>query len=59
MKLVYRKSNIVGGCVDDVVETLAELKDKMKWLEGNLYTKNMLIFVKEKQAIYIIKEAKI
>ena len=59
MKLIYKKTNIVGGNVDDVVDTLAELKDKMTWLDGNLYTKNMLIFVKEKQAIYIIKEARI
>lgn len=58
-KLVYRKSKIVGGVVDDIVETLAELKDKMTWLDGNLYTSNMLVFVKEKQAIYIIKEVNV
>jgi len=55
----YKKTNIVGCNVDDIVEDLKQLKDKMTWLEGNLYSKGMLIFVEDKQAIYEIKEREV
>ena len=55
MKIKFVKTNIIGGVVDDVVDTWKELKEKSKWLEGNIYSNNMLVFVKEKNAIYKVK----
>lgn len=55
MKIKFIKTNIIGGSVDDVVNTFQELKEKSKWLEGNVYSNNMLVFVKEKNAIYKVK----
>ncbi len=51
----FVKTNMIGVVVDDVVDTWEELKEKSKWLDGNLYSNNMLVFVKEKNAIYKIK----
>ena len=50
------KTNIIQATVDDVVDTLKQAKEKCTWLDGNLYTNNMLIFIKEKNAIYRVKK---
>lgn len=55
-KIKFVKTNIIGGKVEDVVDTLEIAKCKSKWLEGNLYSQGMLIFVKDKNAIYKVKE---
>lgn len=52
----YKKTNIIGGYVDDIVKDLKELKEKSKWLDGCIYTKGMLILVEDKNAIYKIIE---
>lgn len=56
MKVKFIKTNIISSPVDDVVDDLKELKEKSKWLEGNVYSNNMLVFVKEKNAIYKVKK---
>lgn len=55
-KLRVVKTNIIGGNVDDVVDTYKQLKDKLTWLDGCIYENNMLVFVKDKQSIYKVKE---
>lgn len=52
-KITFKKTNIIGGNVDDVVNSLKEAKEKATWLDGNLYVNNMLIFIKEKKTQYI------
>lgn len=50
----YKKTNIISCQLDDIVKDLKELREKSKFLDGNLYEKGMLILVKEKNAIYKI-----
>lgn len=54
-KITFKKTNIISCNVDDVVNSLKETKEKATWLDGNLYINNMLIFIKEKNAIYQVK----
>lgn len=54
-KFKFIKTKLFGD-VDDVVNTLEELKEKAKWLDGNVYQDGMLVFVKEKYATYKVKE---
>lgn len=55
-RVKFVKTNIIGAIVDDEVETWKELKDKATWLDGCIYSNGMLIHVKEKKAIYRVKE---
>lgn len=55
-RIKFLKTNIIGGPVDDVVETLKQAKEKSQFLDGQLYQNNMLIFIKEKNAIYKVKK---
>lgn len=54
----FIKTNIIAGDVDDVVNTLKEAKEKATYFDGNLYVDNMLVFIKEKNAIYKVKVLK-
>lgn len=54
-KITFKKTNIISCNVDDIVNSLKEAKEKATWLDGNLYVNNMLIFIKEKNAIYQVK----